>query len=82
MPPEVESQGSKATLMQETSELGMVVFATGEPVADNHRRIGRLTRWQVQMPGQGQAIAFKADLLSLQFALQLAGDARHPQGGY
>jgi hypothetical protein len=37
-------------------------------MADSHRRIGRLTQWQVQMPGQGQAIAFKVDLLPPQSA--------------
>ena len=66
MPPEVESQSSQATRLQEASKLGVVVFATDEPVADNYRRIGRPNRWQIQMPGQGQAIAFKVDLLPLQ----------------
>lgn len=69
MPPEVEGQSGQATLLQEASELGVVLFATDEPMADNHRRIGRLTRWQVHMPGQDQAIAFEVDRLPLQFVV-------------
>jgi hypothetical protein len=78
MPPEIESQSGQATLLPQASELGVVLFATGKPVADDHRRVGRLTRWQIQMPGQGQAVAFKVELLPLHFALFYLLDSTSP----